>query len=43
MAKGHIIYITAYGVDVSGIVTRFQVGAGMYFLFRASRETLRPI
>jgi hypothetical protein len=40
-----VFYIIGYGVDVSGIVARFQVGAGIHFLFRASRETMsiRPI
>jgi hypothetical protein len=43
VANGHIFYIIGYDVDVLGIVARFQVGAGIYFLFRASREAVRPI
>jgi hypothetical protein len=38
----HIFYIIGYGMDVSGFVARFHVGAGIYFLFRAPRETVRP-
>jgi hypothetical protein len=40
---GIYFIIIVYDVDVSGIVARFQVGAGVYFFFRASRQTVRPI
>jgi hypothetical protein len=43
MTNGHIFYILGYGVDVLGIVAQFQFGTGIYFLFRSSRETVRPI
>jgi len=43
VANGHIYYLIGFGADVSGIVARFQVGTGVYFLFRTSRETVRPI
>jgi hypothetical protein len=43
MVNGYIFYTIGYGVDVSGILARFQVGAGIYFLFSASRGTVRPI
>jgi hypothetical protein len=43
MANGHVFYIIGYGVDVTGIVARFQGGAGIYLLFRVSREPVRHI
>jgi hypothetical protein len=42
MANGDIFYNITYDIDVSGIVDRFQVGAGIYFLFRAFRVTVTP-
>ena len=42
MANGRIFFIIVY-VEVSGIVARFQVGAGLRFLLRSSRETVRTI
>ena len=43
MANGLIFFMIFNGVNVSGIGARFHVGAGIYFLLRSSRETVRTI
>jgi hypothetical protein len=43
VGKGLVFYIIGYGVDVSGIVAQFQVWVGIYFLYIAFKNTVRPI
>jgi hypothetical protein len=42
MENEHIFYILRYGVYFSEILARFDVGVGIYFLFGAPTETVRP-